>query len=146
MRRLAALFVGLAVFAATVAPLPPAAAQELRDSDAGAIRSVIDRQIAAFRRNDGVEAFGYAAPDLQAQFGTVETFMRMVQAGYGPVFRPRFYEFRDLKPMNGVVTQQVYVVGPDNVPRLALYFMQRQADGSWRISGCVLVDFDGEQV
>jgi hypothetical protein len=71
--------------------------------------------------------------------------MRMVRAGYGPVYRPRIYQFRELKEMNGVVTQQVYVVGPDNIPRLALYFMQQQKDGTWRISGCVLVDFDGEQ-
>ena len=43
------------------------------------------------------------------------------------------------------MTQQVYVVGPDGVARLALYFMQQQSDGSWRVSGCVLLDFEGEQ-
>jgi hypothetical protein len=123
----------------------PAAAQELDRGDRRDIQDVIDRQIAAFKRDDGKEAFGYATPDLQAQFGDVQTFMRMVRAGYGPVYRPRIYQFRDLKEMNGVVTQQVYVVGPDNIPRLALYFMQQQKDGTWRISGCVLVDFDGEQ-
>ena len=123
----------------------PAAAQELDRGDRRDIQDVIDRQIAAFKRDDGKEAFGYATPDLQAQFGDVQTFMRMVRAGYGPVYRPRNYQFRELKEMNGVVTQQVYVVGPDNIPRLALYFMQQQKDGTWRISGCVLVDFDGEQ-
>jgi hypothetical protein len=123
----------------------PAAAQELDRGDRRDIQDVIDRQIAAFKRDDGKEAFGYATPDLQAQFGDVQTFMRMVRAGYGPVYRPRIYQFRELKEMNGVVTQQVYVVGPDNIPRLALYFMQQQKDGTWRISGCVLVDFDGDQ-
>jgi hypothetical protein len=123
----------------------PAAAQDIGGSDKTAIQSVIDRQIAAFRRDDGREAFSYAAPDLQAQFGSVEIFMGMVKTGYAPVYRPRSYQFRDLKTINGVITQQVYVVGPDGVARLALYFMQQQKDGSWRVSGCVLLDFEGNE-
>jgi hypothetical protein len=34
--------------------------------------------------------------------------------------------------------QEVYVVGPDGNPVLAIYEMQRQPDGSWRINGCWL--------
>lgn len=129
----------------TLAPLTPAPAQTIADADRQAIQSVIDRQIAAFKRDDGREAFGYAAPDLQAQFGSSDIFMSMVKTGYAPVYRPRVYQFRDLKIVNGVMTQQVYVIGPEGVPRLALYFMQQQSDGSWRVSGCVLLDFEGEQ-
>lgn len=144
MRSLAALVVGFFLLAALLAA--PAAAQEVPQADRAAIKSIIDRQIAAFRRDDGAEAFSYAAPELQTHFGSADTFMRMVQAGYGPVYRPRFYEFRDIMASAGVVTQHVYVIGPDKVARMALYFMQRQADGSWRISGCVLLDYDGDQV
>jgi len=137
------------LFAALLALAPlipaPARAQNVGDADRQAIQSVIDRQIAAFRRDDGKEAFGYAAPDLQAQFGSSDIFMSMVKTGYAPVYRPRTYQFRDLKIIDGVMTQQVYVVGPDGVARLALYFMQQQSDGSWRVSGCVLLDFAGEQ-
>jgi hypothetical protein len=123
----------------------PAAAQDIGAGDRTAIQSVIDRQIAAFRRDDGREAFSYAAPDLQAQFGSPEIFMGMVRTGYAPVYRPRSYQFRDLKVIEGVITQQVYVVGPDGVGRLALYFMQQQKDGSWRVSGCVLLEFEGDE-
>lgn len=144
MRSLAVLFVRFFLLAAFFAA--PAGAEELRQNDRAEIQSIIDRQIAAFRRDDGAEAFSYAAPELQTHFGSADTFMRMVQAGYGPVYRPQFYEFRDLKTSAGVVTQHVHIVGPDKVARLALYFMQRQADGSWRIAGCVLVDYEGDQV
>jgi hypothetical protein len=138
-RSLVSLFAALFLWGA------PALAQDIGGSDKTAIQSVIDRQIAAFRRDDGREAFSYAAPDLQAQFGSVEIFMGMVKTGYAPVYRPRSYQFRDLKTINGVITQQVYVVGPDGVARLALYFMQQQKDGSWRVSGCVLLDFEGDE-
>jgi hypothetical protein len=64
--------------------------------------------------------------------------MRMVREGYQPVHRPRAVEFRDLVPLEGLWTQRVLFVGPDGVPVIARYPMQRQPDGSWRIDGCVL--------
>jgi hypothetical protein len=69
-----------------------------------------------------------------------------VRNNYQPVYRPRQFEFRELRTLDGTVVQQVYVVGPDNQPKLALYLMERQPDGSWRIAGCVLVDFEGQSV
>jgi len=38
----------------------------------------------------------------------------------------------------GTIIQRVELVGPDGVPALAHYVMQRQSDGSWRINGCFL--------
>jgi hypothetical protein len=32
----------------------------------------------------------------------------------------------------------VLLVGPDGKPVMALYAMERQPDGSWRIDGCML--------
>lgn len=106
--------------------------------DAASIRTVIEQQMAAFRRDDGVAAFGYASPEIQAMFGSPDNFMAMVRSGYAAVYRPRHVEFRDLASRDGETVQPVLVIGPDGVPVLALYKMQRQADGSWRIDGCTL--------
>jgi hypothetical protein len=32
------------------------------------------------------------------------------------------------------------VIGPDGVPATALYIMERDAAGEWRIGGCVIAD------
>ena len=32
--------------------------------------------------------------------------------------------------------------GPDGRPRIALYIMERQPDGSWKIDGCILTESD----
>lgn len=135
-----------AVLLSTLFLAAPASAQAPDDADRQAIRATIDGQIDAFRNDDGARAFSYAAPELQTMLGGVDAFMRMVRGGYAPVYRPRRYEFREVKTADGVVTQQVHVVGPDGTARMALYFMERQPDGSWRISGCVLLDLDGDQV
>lgn len=127
---------------ALLAPLAPAGAQ-LSAGDGSAIRSVIEKQIEAFRRDDGEGAFAFAAPSIRAMFGTAAAFMEMVRSSYRPVYRPSAIEFDDLSESDGVIAQRVHLVGPDGKPRTALYIMERQPDGSWRIAGCVLLEEPG---
>ncbi len=115
-------------------------------ADRGAIRQVIEGQIAAFQRGDGDAAFAYASPGIQAKFGDPATFMNMVETGYAPVYSPREVEFRGIEMHGGTPIQEVLVVGPDGRPVKALYAMERQPDGSWRISGCILVEAPDETV
>lgn len=115
----------------------PATAQT-STADQAAIRQVIESQMAAFQKDDGVAAYGYASPTIQEKFINAQVFMEMVKAGYPAVYRPRQVEFRELKVENGRLFQEVFVVGPDGAPALAVYEMQRQPDGSWRINGCWL--------
>jgi hypothetical protein len=115
----------------------PAQAQ-MSDADTLAIRQVIESQMAAFQKDDGAGAYSFASPTIQAKFGNAEIFLQMVKTGYPAVYRPRDVEFRQLKLENGRLLQEVFVVGPDGKPALAIYEMQRQPDGSWRINGCWL--------
>jgi hypothetical protein len=73
-------------------------------------------------------------------FGSVERFMSMVRQGYQPVYRPRSMAFGELATVDGQVTQELAVIGPDGTPRIALYTMEQQPDGSWRIAGCQLLE------
>lgn len=121
------------------APKPDAPVARSTAGDAAAIRAVIEAQLAAFQRDDGAEAFSYAAPQIQAQFGTPERFMRMVRRGYAPVYRPRQVFFRDLLRHEGRVVQPLLVTAQDGRVLIALYTMARQPDGSWRIGGVALL-------
>ena len=124
-------------------PLSPAAAQVPVDgADRVRIEGVIRDQMAAFRSDDAAAAFAHAAPSIQTLFGTPETFLAMVRRGYAPVYRPQSVEFRELAEAEGALVQRVLVVGPDGVPEVALYVMERQPDGSWRIAGCFLARAD----
>jgi uncharacterized protein DUF4864 len=104
-------------------------------ADTAAIRAVISDQLSAFLRDDGAAAFSYASPTIQRVFHDSDTFMEMVRTGYQSVYRARGVEFRDLGEVENRLIQQVYMTGPDGIPVLALYEMQRQPDGSWRING-----------
>jgi hypothetical protein len=113
---------------------------DLSDADRTAIRSVIQRQLDAFKRDDGPAAFALASPAIQARFRDAARFLAMVRQSYQPVYRPRDVKFLDAAVQDGQVVQRVLVVGPDGVQVLAVYPMVRMPDGSWATDGCVLVD------
>ena len=69
--------------------------------------------------------------------------MAMVKGAYQPVYRPREVAFRDLRLVEGILVQEVFLVGPDGRAVIALYFMERQADGAWRINGVHLLEVPG---
>lgn len=118
----------------------PLHAEDLSTADRGAIHGVVADQLAAFQRDDGGAAFAFASPGIQAEFGTIDNFMAMVRTGYKPVYRPRDVAFGEVTVGgDGRIVQRVELIGPDGVPVTALYTMERQPDGSWRIAGCTLL-------
>ncbi len=139
MKRAATLIL-LLIFASLILPV---AAQTIPsavgEADKQAIRKVIEEQLGAFQRDDAQAAFAQASPNIQAMFQTPDRFMSMVRGGYQPVYRPRQVEFRDIIDIDGTPTQKVFIIGPDGAPVMALYPMEQQADGTWKISGCYLV-------
>jgi hypothetical protein len=136
--RFAPIFVMLVAIAVALAPA--ARADGLDGGSAAAIRSVIESQMAAFKVDDGPAAFAYASPTIQSQFQTPDIFMAMVKLGYAPVYRPQAVEFRELMQAARGPVQVVHIVGPDGRAVLALYSMEQQQDGSWRIDGCTLTE------
>ena len=128
----AALLTGLAASRAEDAPAAVA------PPDRAAIRSVIEHQIDAFRHDDGAAAFGDASPGIRRMFGDAATFLDMVKRGYAPVYHPRSFAFGPLTDAEGKIVQHVELVGPDGARAEALYVMERESDGTWRIDGCML--------
>lgn len=125
---------------------PPAARAQgvdITEADRAAIRSVIQRQIEAFQRDDGPAAFALVSPGIRARFGTAERFLAMVRESYRPVYRPRQVAFLEAVAVEGQVMQKVLVTGPDGLRVMAIYPMLRLPDGAWVTDGCVLVPLPG---
>ena len=103
-------------------------------------------QLAAFQADDAIRAFSHASPMIRRAFGTPSNFLRMVVTGYPPVYRPRAVEFQDIVTFRGAPTQRVFLVGPDGQSVIALYVMELQAGGVWKIDGCYLVKAEDSMV
>ena len=108
----------------------------MRAADWTAIEQVIAEQRRALEAGDAVRAFSYASPGIRDQFGDAATFMAMVRAGYAPLLTARYTEFLAGAVIDGMVIQPLRLIDADNTVRVALYVMERQGDGRWRIGGC----------
>ena len=133
----AVLFFCAAMSAVSTTPATGQTA-DVPTADGNAIVAVIQSQLTALQADQAAKAFSFASPGIQSMFGTPDRFMQMVRSGYAAVYRPREVQFLDLVIDQGRLAQRVLFVGPDGVPVLAYYYMERQPDGSWRISGVTL--------
>jgi hypothetical protein len=140
LRRLCAIFALTAslstAFSASAAP-PPGEAT-LRPAEWKAIQQVIDDQLKALKAGDGTKAMTYSVPGIRQQFGTPERFLRMVREGYSALLVARSSTFLQGAVIDGATVQPLQLVLPDSSVVVALYQMEKQKDGRWRIAGCVI--------
>jgi hypothetical protein len=118
-------------------------AQGASETDMALFRQIISEQIAAFNADDGARAWSYAAPSIKQIFPTPEVFMSMVKNGYQPVYRQQSFTFGEVTEAQGRLIQHVTIIDTNGKVWTALYSMQKQPDGSWKISGCTLVQMPG---
>jgi hypothetical protein len=132
--RVAALLLIALMIACLGFALPASAADEV-----AAAQGVIRSQEQAFGRDDAAAAYSYAAPAIRQLFPRAETFMAMVQNQYAPVYRHRSFEFGEARTEGNSVAQRVHIVDANGEAWEALYTLEQQPDGSFKITGCTLL-------
>jgi hypothetical protein len=106
--------------------------------DIGTAQSIISAQEQAFARDDAATAYGFAAPGIQSFYRSPDGFMFMVRNSYAPVYRHRRFVFGEVKVADGKIYQDVQIIDADGAAWDALYTLETQADGSLKISACIL--------
>ena len=102
-------------------------------------QNIISAQIDAFLKDDAQRAYSYASPGIQQMYPSPDIFFEMVKRAYGPVYRPGNYAFgRSEMTANGV-TQEVLIHASDGQDWTALYTLERQSDGSFKISSVHMI-------
>ncbi len=118
---------------------PAASAQE-----PDTLKSIISRQIEAFRTNDAPAAFGFASQQLQTMFRSPDRFMEMVRRQYSPVFRPDKFSFGQTSLQStGRPVQIVTIADQRGRTWTATYVFEQHRDGSWRIAAVHLEKLAG---
>src|SRR5512139_2657605 len=107
--------------------------------DVASAQSVIRAQAQAFGRDDAAAAYSYAAPAIRQIFPEASVFMSMVQNSYAPVYRHQSFEFGETRVEGGWIGQRVHILDANGEAWEALYTLEQQADGSYKITGCTLV-------
>lgn len=124
---------------ALIAAILFALASPATADDASAAQDVIRAQEQAFGRDDAAAAYSYAAPAVRRIFPQADTFMSMVQGAYAPVYRHKSFEFGETRSEGDRIAQRVHIIDANGEAWEALYTLERQADGSLKITGCSLL-------
>ena len=135
----------LCAFLLLAAPLLASAQAPVSAADARAVREVIEAQLDAFRKDDAPRAFSYATAGIREQFRTADNFMQMVRTSYAVVYRPSTVKFEPPQVIDDEVVQPVRLTDADGRAWIAVYPMQREPDGAWRINGCQLTRLSGQE-
>lgn len=98
-------------------------------------QSIIQQQIDAFLADDKAQAYSFASPQIRSKFPNQDIFFEMVRRGYSPVYRPGNFAFGRSKIEGGTIVQEVLISAPDGKDWTALYFLEKQPDGSYKING-----------
>lgn len=132
-------------FAALIGLLPfsaSAALDPLTKADRSAIQTVISSQLKALETDDSNTAFALAAPEVRKHFGSADTFIAMVREGYPALFRNQSTAFLEAAIVEDDVIQPLRIIQRDGVVVIALFNMERQSNGDWRIYGCQIAPSD----
>jgi hypothetical protein len=124
------------LLAVLFAVAPPAHAAD----DVAAAQNVIRAQERAFSHDDAAAAYSHAAPAIKEIFPDAGIFMSMVQNSYAPVYRHRSFEFGEARSEGDWIAQRVHIIDANGEAWEALYTLERQADGSLKITGCSLLN------
>ncbi len=106
------------------------------------IRNVITNQLEAFKRDDAASAYSFAAPVIQQIFPDEDIFIDMVRKAYPQVYRPKSYKFGQIEPVDNAMAQTVILTDESGKQWQALYTLEQQTDGSWKITGCRILKSD----
>jgi hypothetical protein len=137
IRHLAGIIL-LATVALGALAQPPPGHDQLKAAEWKAIQQVIDDQLKALKAGDGSKAMTYSVPGIRLQFRTPERFLQMVRESYSPLLESRASTFLEGAVIDDITIQPLQLVLPDSTVVVALYQMEKQRDGRWRIAGCAI--------
>jgi hypothetical protein len=109
-----------------------------RADDLATAQSIIRSQEQAIVNDDSAVAYSFAGPPITSMYRNAAVFMYMVQNGYAPIYRHKSFDLGEAKSWNDKISQQVHLIDADGVAWEALYILERQTDGCWKIVSCVL--------
>jgi hypothetical protein len=109
-----------------------------RADDLETAQSIIRSQEQAIVNDDSAAAYSFAGPPITSRYRSAAVFMDMVQKGYAPIYRHKSFVLGEVKSLEGKISQEVHLIDADGVAWEALYVLERQTDGSWKIVSCVL--------
>ncbi|HYH71192.1 MAG TPA: DUF4864 domain-containing protein [Methyloceanibacter sp.] len=108
------------------------------DNDRLAIKDAVRDQLRALATLKAGDAFAQLAPSTQKYFGEPDTFLLQIAENVAPILSTKKFAFIGVGRDETSVFQEVLITDEAGLKWQANFQVQRQPDGSWRVSGCVV--------
>lgn len=117
-----------------------AAIDAVTTADVIAIHEVVQSQLEALSNDDAVRAFELATPEKRTLIGSADNFLRLMKEEYNPIYRYQQVIFSRPEVVNGDAIQLVRITDDTSRVWVAVFWMKQEADSSWKIDGCELLE------
>jgi hypothetical protein len=114
--------------------------EPVAEADAQKVRAVVEAQLQAFADDDADRAFEANTPGVREAFGSAGHFLALVRGGYPMILHPASVSFMRPELREKAVVQLAEIVDEQGKSWLALFSLEQQPDGSWRIAGCLVAE------
>lgn len=119
-----------------------AEAEDGAANSAQAITGVVRLQLEAFADDDAEKAFSLSTETTRNLAGTPNEFMQVIRRKFTPIYRHRQAFFSEPEIIGPHALQVVQLIDHDNLIWIAIYQVEQETDGAWRIDGCQLFETD----
>lgn len=119
-------------------------AEELTSEDLVAIRSVVRRQLMALKHDDPQGAWDACSPEIQDTFHTAAELSRTLRRNYPALLDTWHVTFGEVHITPVGLGMLLDLLDGEGERHHAVYIVARQADGGWRVHGCVMIEGDVE--
>ena len=117
-----------------------AAAQQAQPSVAHAVTQVVQSQLNAFAQDDAETAFKLSTASTRQLIGTPNELLSVIKHKFAPIYRHSKAIFAKPEIINRSALQIVHLTDADNLVWIAIYQVEQEADGIWRVDGCQLFE------
>ena len=108
-------------------------------ADRGAIMMAVRQLLDALKKGDADAAFELLSEEFQNEMFTAKRFLSSMRKGCKPLCQSRFIEFDALNAVNGLLVQEISLVGIDGVHSTAYFLMElKPGTGGWQVGSCIV--------
>ncbi len=128
------------VFTALASPHALMAANDelASPADRAAIMMTVRQMLDCLRQGEAQTAFGLLSEEFQSEMITAKRFLSSMRRGCKPLCQSRFIEFDALNAVNGLLVQEISLIGIDGCHSTAYFLMEHAASTGWQVGSCIV--------
>lgn len=125
---------------------PAVSARDFSRSERHEMRVLVQSYLWAISNRQADLLFLTAAESVTSIYSTPEALMRRMTQIHRPALRGSLVRFDGVGIQDGLPVQNVYIKDELGRQWWASYLLEKQADGRWKIAGCLIMPAPGQIV